>query len=79
MKLCLVDAMRKGESPKGKMDVEMTIAANGTVVKVGIGSRGFDDSPMAECTMRRVKNWRFPKFNGKPVLVSFPVVLSGSL
>jgi hypothetical protein len=79
MNLCLVEAMRKGESPKGKMEIEMTIAANGTVVKVEVASKGFDDSPMAECTMRRVKNWRFPKFNGKPVPVSFPVVLSGSL
>ena len=79
MNLCLVEAMRKGEIPKGKMEVEMTIGATGTVQSVRIDSPGFENSPMADCTIRRVKNWKFPKFNGAPVPVSFPYVLSGSL
>ena len=79
MNLCLVEAMRKGEIPKGKMEVEMTIGATGSVVSVRIDSPGFENSPMADCTVRRVKNWKFPKFNGSPVPVSFPYVLSGSL
>lgn len=77
MTLCLTEAMRKGEMPRGKMEVTLTIAANGGVTQVTIA--GFENSPMAECTIRRVKTWKFPKFNGTPVPVSFPYVLSAGL
>ena len=74
MNLCYAEAVRKGELPKGKMEVEITIGASGSVTQVNIDSPGFQDSAMADCTIRRVKNWKFPKFNGSPVPVSFPLI-----
>ncbi len=74
--LCFAEAMRKGEKLKGKMEIEMTIAATGMVSKVLINTARFKRSSMGSCTRKRVKQWRFPKFKGESVPVVFPYVLS---
>jgi hypothetical protein len=30
---------------------------------------------MASCAIKRIRNWRFPAFNGEPVTVTYPYVL----
>ncbi len=76
MKLCLEEAFKKGEQPKGRMEVQLTIAATGEVTEVTLPSQQFRSSAIGSCTIRRAKGWRFPRFNGEPVTVVFPYVLS---
>lgn len=75
MKLCFAEASRKGEKLTGKMEIEMTIDASGTVTDAKIMTDQFKNSVMGECTLKRVKSWKFPRFNGTPVTVAFPYVL----
>lgn len=75
MKLCFAEAARKGEKLSGKMEVQLTIAATGAVTDAAINTAEFKSSTMGSCTVKRVKNWKFPRFNGDPVTVVFPYVL----
>jgi predicted Zn finger-like uncharacterized protein len=76
MKLCLEEAFKKGEKPTGKMEVQLTIAPVGSVADAQIVTPQFRASTIASCTIRRVKGWKFPRWNGEPVTVVFPYVLS---
>lgn len=78
MKLCYAEAARKGEKLAGKMEVQMTIDATGDVSDAQINTPQFKSSTMGQCTVRRVKTWKFPRFNGQPVTVVFPYVLQSA-
>ncbi len=75
MNLCLGEAMRKGEKLSGKMEIEMTILPEGSVGEVNVSPARMAGSTMGHCTARRIKGWRFPRFNGEPVPVSYPYLL----
>lgn len=76
MKLCVTEALRKGEKISGKMEVQLTIGATGAVSDVQILTGRFRNSTIGSCAVKRVGSWRFPRFNGEPVAVVFPYVLS---
>ncbi len=76
IKLCITEAMRAGEPPKGKMEVAITIHADGRVREANIETDKFKGSTVGKCTVRYAKRWRFPRFNGKPVDVVFPYVFN---
>ena len=78
MKLCYAEASRKSEKLAGKMEVQMTIAPTGDVSAADITTPQFKNSTMGTCTVKRVKTWKFPRFNGDPVTVQFPYVLQQS-
>jgi outer membrane biosynthesis protein TonB len=73
--LCFTESTRKGEKLSGKMEIEVTITADGSVSNVEIATTDFKKTVMASCTVRRVKNWKFPRFNGEPVVVVLPYIL----
>lgn len=79
MKLCIAQAMRANERLSGRMDVSMTISANGRVSASKVKTARFRNSVIGECTVKTVKRWRFPRFNGEPITVEFPYVLSEAL
>jgi len=76
IQLCYSESSRKGEQLAGKMVMEVTIAADGSVTDVIILTDHFKRTIMATCTVRRVKSWRFPKFNGEPVTVELPYIVA---
>lgn len=78
MSLCISQSMKAGEKLSGKMEVEMQIAATGTVRSATISTPRFSNSTIGKCTVKTVKRWKFPRFNGQPVTVIFPYVLSAS-
>ncbi|MEK7703356.1 MAG: AgmX/PglI C-terminal domain-containing protein [Myxococcota bacterium] len=79
MSLCFAEAMRKGEKLVGKMEIQLSIEATGQVIDAQIMTPQFRTSQMGACTLRRVKTWRFPRFNGEPVTVAFPYVLAAGM
>jgi predicted Zn finger-like uncharacterized protein len=79
MSLCYAEASRRGQRMNGKMEIQITINAAGQVADVSIETPRFQRTPMGFCAAKRVKNWRFPRFNGEPVTVVFPYVLSAGL
>ncbi len=76
MKLCLTEAARKGEKLSGRMEVQITIDATGKVIEAAINTEQYKGSSMGQCTVKRVMTWKFPRFNGEPVTVVFPYVLT---
>ncbi|MEL6545677.1 MAG: AgmX/PglI C-terminal domain-containing protein, partial [Myxococcota bacterium] len=76
MKLCLTEAYRKGEKLSGRMEVQITIDATGKVTEAAINTDKYKSSSMGQCTVKRVQTWKFPRFNGDPVTVVFPYVLT---
>jgi hypothetical protein len=79
MNLCLTESMRKGERLGGRMDIEVTIAPDGRVLDVNIASNQFRSTEMGRCTVRRIKSWKFPRFNGEPVTVVYPYILQSPI
>ncbi|OGQ78862.1 MAG: hypothetical protein A2289_25900 [Deltaproteobacteria bacterium RIFOXYA12_FULL_58_15] len=77
MSLCIAEAARKGEMLQGRMEVSMTIAADGTVKEAAINTPKFSGSVVGKCTSRRIRNWKFPRFNGEAITVVYPYVLGG--
>ena len=41
-----------------------------------INTDKYKSSSMGQCTVKRVQTWKFPRFNGDPVTVVFPYVLT---
>ena len=78
MSLCISQSMKAGEKLSGRMEVEMSIGATGTVRSAAIGTPRFGNTAIGKCTVKTVKRWKFPAFNGQPVTVIFPYVLSAS-
>lgn len=76
MSLCIAEALRKGERLNGRMEVTLTINAQGRVSSAEVNTPRFAKTAMAKCTVRRARGWRFPPFKGDPVTVAFPYVLS---
>lgn len=79
MRLCIAESLKKGEKLSGRMDVELTIVATGAVTDVLLPAVRFRNTAMGNCTQRTMKRWRFPRFNGEPVPVAFPFVLSAGM
>lgn len=77
MKLCVTEALREGQELDGKMTVSLTINPKGRVDSVQIETMRYRRTTMGKCTAKRLKSWRFPRFNGEPLTVVFPYVLSG--
>jgi predicted Zn finger-like uncharacterized protein len=72
IQLCFSESTRKGEQLAGKMEMRVTISPDGSVTNVDIITDEFKRTSMGNCTTRRVKNWRFPKFNGESIDVVVP-------
>jgi hypothetical protein len=70
---CYETALRQigGSDETVRMDVEVTVSANGNVSKAHAGGKGL--AGMKQCLERTVKAWRFPK-SGGTTETRFPVV-----
>jgi hypothetical protein len=79
MNLCMTESLRKGESLDGRMDLTLTIAADGSVVGVEIDPPKLRNTVMGGCAKKRIRNWRFPAFNGDPIDVTYPYLLQTAM
>jgi len=78
MRLCVAESARKGEVVDGRMDMQVTIGADGRVHEVKVMPVDMANSVIGRCAARRIRGWTFPKFNGEPVTVEYPYVLQTS-
>ncbi len=73
-RLCIAEAMKAGETKGGKAEFDVTIAPSGEVetveTRAGAGGR------MSACMQKTIKRWRFPSFDGEPVVVVIPYVIT---
>jgi len=64
---------RKKPGLKGKIVLEITIAANGNVTKVKIASSELNDPALERRLVARVKRFKFAAKDVEPVTVTFPI------
>lgn len=67
---CYERGLKKNPSLKGKVQLMITIKADGKVGRVGVGSDTLRDSGVTTCMTSRVKTWVFPKPDGGQVTVA---------
>lgn len=76
-KLCIVEGSRGGELPHGKAEFDVTIAPSGAVTRVVTRTLSFRGTKFADCMEMRIAGWKFPAFDGEPVVVVIPYVFNG--
>lgn len=74
---CYNQGLVKDPDLEGRVTVEFTIAASGTVAKVKLGQTTVSDGGVGLCITKAVARWKFPKpRGGGKVKVTYPFVLS---
>jgi hypothetical protein len=79
IQLCAAQALKEGETLKGKLEVEISIGADGAVRSATVATARLRSSAMGACMTRRILRWRFPRFDGEPVAVFLPFLLSAGI
>jgi len=76
LEMCVSDALtREPGSKLGRMAVDLTIEADGTVRDVSFGSRELGSSTLGRCLRRVLRTTLLPSFDGPPVRVEVPLML----
>ena len=74
--MCIAESARQQEKLRGRMEVQIEIAPAGSVNSVEVITAAHRGTKMASCTAKRIRTWKFPRFNGRPLTVVMPFVLS---
>ena len=73
---CYQRELRGGSDLKGRIDFLVTVAPAGSVSRVSINTPQFRQTALAQCIADKIKDWRFPSFQGAEVQVIVPFVLA---
>ena len=66
-------ALRKNPSLAGQVVVELTIAADGKVIRVDILSSELDDEALERKLVLKIKRFKFSKANVAEIIVTYPI------
>ena len=70
---CYEQLLQRSPSASGKLAVNWTINAQGSVTSVRVGESTISDSQMKGCVTGRIQRWKFPDpRGGQTVEVSYP-------
>ncbi|MBK8481747.1 MAG: TonB family protein [Proteobacteria bacterium] len=79
VKFCYSQALQTDEDLGGRVVIEFTIAANGTVVASRVQTSTLGNARVDQCIADAVRRWPFPKPKGGGiVIVSYPFVLQAA-
>lgn len=75
-KRCIDDAIRRNPNFKGgRVEISATIGPSGIVTTASLSDPAMESSDMGTCIKDRTRRMIFPKFEGEPFEVKFPLVL----
>lgn len=76
IRYCYNQGLHKDPKLAGRVTIELTIAANGTVSASDVADSTVADEAVGTCAAKAVKRWKFPKpEDGGTVVVKYPFVL----
>lgn len=73
--ICYEQSLRGREDLRGKLEFKVTVQPSGEVGRVTIETTAFKGSKLGSCIADKIKDWRFPRFEGEPQQVVVPFVL----
>jgi hypothetical protein len=73
--ICYDQSLKARESLRGKMEFVVIIEPNGSVSSVRVDSAAFKGTKLARCIEDKIRDWRFPSFQGSAQEVRVPFVL----
>ena len=79
IKFCYEKELQRKPTLGGKIEVFWVITPDGTVERSKINVTTMDDSAVEGCIVRQVKQWSFPKSDGRTVVQSYPFLFKGSV
>ena len=73
---CYNKELKRDPSLKGKVEIEFTIGENGRIEEALTVGNTMGNKTVANCILRMLKRWKFPKPDGGSVTVVFPFIFS---
>jgi predicted Zn finger-like uncharacterized protein len=73
--ICYEQSLRGREDLRGKLEVKVTVQPDGKVSKTSVETTAFKGSKVGLCVADKIKDWRFPAFEGEPQQIVVPFVL----
>jgi hypothetical protein len=77
IKFCYEKELQRKPTLGGKIEVYWVIVPDGSVEKSKISVTTMDDGAVEGCIARQVKQWVFPKSDGRTVVQSYPFLFKG--
>jgi hypothetical protein len=77
IKFCYEKELQRKPTLAGKIEVYWVIGPDGVVDKSRIAVTTMDDGAVEGCVVRQVKQWSFPKSDGRTVVQSYPFLFKG--
>jgi TonB family protein len=79
VRFCYDKGLAKDPALKGKVSVQFTIGASGSVASSSLKDSTVTDADVADCIVKAVRRWKFPKPEGGGIVnVTYPFVLSST-
>ena len=79
IKFCYEKELQRKPALGGKIEVYWVIVPDGSVEKSKIAVTTMDDGAVEGCIARQVKQWVFPKSDGRTVVQSYPFLFKGGV
>ncbi|MES1171675.1 MAG: AgmX/PglI C-terminal domain-containing protein, partial [Bacteroidota bacterium] len=79
IKFCYDKELQRKPTLGGKVEVFWVITPDGSVERSKIAGTSMDDGAVEGCIVRQVKQWAFPRSDGRTVVQSFPFVFRGGV
>jgi hypothetical protein len=73
--ICYQQSLRGNEDLRGKLEFTVTIERTGAVSRASIETTAFKGTKLARCIANKIRDWRFPPFEGEAQQVQVPFVL----
>jgi hypothetical protein len=79
VKFCYEKELQRKPTLSGKLEIYWVILPDGTVDKSKVASSSVEDAAVEGCVVRQVKQWSFPKSDGRTVVQSYPFIFKGGV
>ena len=79
IKFCYEKELQRKPTLGGTIEVFWTIVPDGSVDKSKIAKTTMDDGAVEGCIVRQIKQWVFPKSDGRTVVQSYPFLFKGGV
>ena len=79
VKFCYEKELQRKPTLAGKLEIYWVILPDGTVDKSKVASSSVEDAAVEGCVVRQVKQWSFPKSDGRTVVQSYPFIFKGGV